>query len=155
MRLADLDRFSGIGWDVDGTLVGHPANRLFFSFIRLRRSVRHVIVSFRSHGAEATIFRDIEREGGPGPEFFEGVHTVDDALWEAQERARLLRLAGALTGPPTEEEIAYREFKARTCFDLGIPCLIDDDISNCKPGCDAYGIMLIHPDAFLRQRKRF
>jgi hypothetical protein len=56
----------------------------------------------------------------------------------------MMRKTGQLTGPLTEAETYYIEWKGATCAAHGLKILVDDDIDNTQPGCVKYGIALLN-----------
>jgi 8-oxo-dGTP pyrophosphatase MutT (NUDIX family) len=136
-----------IGWDFDGTLIGHPASPMLHGFIRATPERRHVIVTFRTHELRAALPRDLAAiPGAPPISAFAAVESIPDALWLAFEEDRQRREAGALHGPLTAAERAYVEWKGATCRRLGLTVLVDDDAEHVGPGCEAHGVALVRPD---------
>ena len=148
--LQHLDGASRIAWDFDLTLVGHKAGRVMHDFIRATPHVEHLIVTFRSHGNQALIWHDLAKETDTiGPSHFTGTFNIDDALADATSRLRRQREKLLFAGPETPAERAYRHWKGLVCARNGASILVDDRIEDVEPGCSAFGIVLIHPDAFL------
>lgn len=146
----DLLPEQAIGWDFDGTLIDHPAARLMHRFIRATPERRHVIITFRTGGMLRDLGRDLRRyRSAPPMSAFESVHAIDHEAWEQFMMAEWQRKAGILKGPITEIEDTYVNWKGQQCRELGVPVLIDDNLPHTKPGCERYGIRLIHPDQFL------
>jgi len=145
-----LDRLSAypaIGWDFDGTLIDHPHSERIHRFIRGQPQIKHVILTFRTHGFERSIFADMRDLYPAAPErsCFARVTNIEDKAWEQFRKAELLRLNG-MRGPLTEWERYYIEWKGRMCHQLGLPVLVDDRRTQVIPGCQKYNIDYIHPD---------
>lgn len=139
--------YSAIGWDFDGTLIDNPRSPRMHQFILDHPEKRHVIVTFRSHGWQHSIFEEMQRKypDAPGPDCFDSVHNIDDNAWEKFNSAEQRRLLGLLTGRLTPWEEYYVEWKGMTCHHLGLPALVDDDPKNVVPGCEKYGIVYVNP----------
>ena len=122
-----LANFKRIGWDVDDTLIGsHHADEIA-DYIRANPlDQEHFIITFRSHGMQHRVFRDLEAYGLDRTHFV-SLTNCPDAVYEAQ-------------GEP------YREWKGSICAEFGIEVLVDDDTENVAPGCDKHGVAHIHPD---------
>ena len=145
-----------IAWDVDNTLIDHPASPLLHRFILATPHIRHVIVTFRN-----------ERQGGPwgalarysaapGPTAFNRVIYLPEvlreqyssaqsaqrnALWPAFDRLLHPRKAGW--------EGTYRAWKGMMCEREGITALVDDMTQMVAYGCQRHGVKLFHPSDFL------
>jgi hypothetical protein len=139
-----------IGWDFDGTLVDHPAAGLMHEFIKATPDRTHYIITFRTHGLITALPDDLATyPSAPPLDAFREVKSVPADRWVAFERSRLMRRSGVLKGPMTEDEIFYVEWKGKVCRDLGLAVLVDDNTEHTRPGCEKYGIDLIHPDLFI------
>lgn len=139
-----------IAWDVDLTLIGHPASPWMHDFIRRTPQIRHLVVSFRAHGAELSVWDDLE--GVPGAaarSCFAALHTIDHDLAARFQRLARHRRAGLYAGPPCPDEMRYLTWKGRICAEAGAGVLIDDMTEHVRLGCEAHGVALLHPDAFL------
>src|SRR4051794_36714659 len=79
--IARLATHLDIGWDFDGTLVGHSAAPFLHRFIREHRAIRHVIVTFRTRLPDAQVWSELAlHRTAPDRSFFKGVlHIPDDA----------------------------------------------------------------------------
>lgn len=139
--------YPAIAWDFDGTLIDHPASLRMHQFILDHPEKRHVIVTFRTHGWQNTIFEELHRKypDAPGRDSFDGVHNISDRAWEKFSVADERRTHGFLDGPLTLWEAYYVQWKGRTCHRLGLPVLVDDDTKNVVPGCDKFGIIYVNP----------
>ncbi len=147
--LATLALHMDIAWDFDGTLVGHPASPLLHQFIREHRGIRHVIVTFRSHGTESLVWSELARHrSAPDRACFDGVLNVPDAMWE-QVRDRRQRLGLARRLLPSLSERQYKTWKGRACREHAITALVDDMTATVAAGCRRYGVALFHPNDFL------
>lgn len=145
-----IDGFEGIGWDLDGTLIDHPASSVLHALISKFPQKRHVLITFRTHGLRLRIERDLGAyPTAPNLAMFEAVHSISDRRWEAFEIARMQRKAGMLSGPLTPDEEYYVEWKGHMCQKLSLPVLVDDNTTHTKPGCERHGIVLLHPDQFM------
>jgi hypothetical protein len=144
-----LKAHDAIGWDFDGTLIGHPASDLLHAFILAYPKKRHVIVTFRTHGMEKHVWRDLGRYPfAPPARAFAGVLNISNAAWEDHEDALMRRGAGLLEGAATVEEALYREWKGMTCAQHGLTVLVDDMPELVEAGCRKHGVAYFHPDAF-------
>lgn len=147
---AKLHGYRAIAWDLDGTLIGHPASPRLHSFIRSRPELRHVIVTFRARKLEAMLWQDLANTGtAPAPSCFETVLAMADDLYEAFHRFRRLRRLGRHAGPPTPVEAAYVTWKGEACAAHGLTVLVDDMPDLVRPGCELHRVALLHPDDFL------
>jgi hypothetical protein len=143
-----LRGFDAIGWDFDGTLLNHPKSNLMHAFIRAHPAKRHVIVTFRTHGYQNQMFRELRRAypDAPGPDSFSDVKNISNKAWEEFERYASLRLVNLMDGPLRPWEEYYVEWKGMVCHQLRIPVLIDDLADHVLPGCEKYHIKYLHPD---------
>jgi len=147
---AVLRRHRAIGWDMDGTLIGHDAAPLLHDFIRSHPELRHVIVTFRSHGLETMLWRDLAAYAtAPAPACFEAVINMDDDIFASFQRWRRWRDAGRHAGPPAPVEERYLAWKGRLCAERGLTVLVDDMTEHVRPGCARHDVALLHPDDFL------
>jgi hypothetical protein len=139
-----------IAWDFDGTLVDHPASPLLHQFIRAHRGIRHVIITFRTHGMESLVWSELARHrAAPPRSCFDGVLNVPDEMWErVSDRRKRLGLVRHLV-PPFAAELQYRRWKGWACQKHAITALVDDMPAMVASGCRRYGIALFHPKDFL------
>lgn len=145
-----MRRHSAIGWDLDLTLIGHKASAAMHDFIRSTPDIRHVIITFRSHGLQDRVWSDLEAELGAAPRSsFAAVANIDDATVFGFRRVNQHRRTGRILGPLSPAEVLYRTWKGRACAELGATVLIDDMTEYVELGCKLHGIELLHPDAFL------
>lgn len=137
-----LARHGAIGWDFDQTLVRNPENaRHFWEFIKTTPEKRHVIVTFRSGGLEAEVWRDLAKETRLiGAENFTDVLNIGDQEWLDHNDALALRRAGVLTGVLTPAEVYYLGWKGQTCRQNGLTAMVDDDIPMVMNGCERHGV---------------
>lgn len=147
--LADLANYPAIGWDFDQTLIDNPNAPRFWGLIHRHEHIRHYIITFRSHGLEASVFRELAQyPGAPDPTAFTEVINIGNAYWTADRRARLTRdlrqLAGLSSLPLSTAELFYQRWKALVCQQHGIPVLVDDNVEHTLPGCEHYGVRLFH-----------
>jgi|ERR1051326_232568 hypothetical protein len=130
-----------VGIDFDGTLIEHPRSRLLQRFILANRDKEFHIVSFRSHGMEKNIERDLRistlmTQVPLGLQHFTGVHNVPDALYEGW----------AMFGDADQQKVKdYLCWKATKCRELGCTIIVDD-MSDVGPHCEEIGIRYLHPD---------
>jgi hypothetical protein len=152
MRINDLlDPHMILGWDVDGTILDHPAAPLMHRYIRDNPQKRHLIVTFRSHGWEDRIWDELAELHQAFPErnaFVEVVNLPND-LYMAYLCAR-----GNSDAPPSElishpDILAFHEWKGMICAQHGATVLVDDMTEHVIIGCDRHGVTHIHPDEFL------
>ncbi len=148
-----LHKHAAIGWDLDMTLVGHPASASLHAFIRATPHIRHVIVTFRSASARAKLRTDLaEFPLAPDIESFHAVEMIDDALAAGFARLHRNRAHGFFAGPTSAVETAYLSWKGRICAQWGATLLVDDMTEYVRLGCNAHGIQLLHPDIFSSPR---
>jgi hypothetical protein len=146
---AELRRHAVIGWDLDMTLLGHPAAAAMHDFIRATPDIRHLIVTFRANGTQERIWSDLAAQPhSAGPTSFAAVLTIDDALASGFQRLHRHRAAGLYAGPHSPTEIAYLSWKGQACASWGASVLIDDMTEHVSLGCTTHGIELRHPDVF-------
>ena len=143
MSFSILDEHDVIGWDFDGTLIEHRKARKMHDYILDHPEKTHIIVTFRSHGMEDRIWRDLWRENAraPGMTAFKDVINMPDKLYENGYIAQKA-VASKIVIPTSE----YLEWKGKICHQRGITVLVDDMPSMVIPGCDRYGVLHIHPD---------
>lgn len=144
-----LNQFDRIAWDFDGTLYDHQNSPLMHQFIIDNPQKTHVIITFRTHGTEHSIFREMLRAypDAPDESHFDDVFNISDRAWEGQETNRVDRMTGKLEGPPTPWELYYRHWKGLVCKLRNLQVMIDDRPYDVVPGCEKYGIAFVHPDS--------
>ena len=150
LRMSTLASHMDIAWDLDGTLLGHPASPLLHRFIAATPRIRHVIITFRNRRRDGYPWAELARyRDGPGCEAFEGVVFVEDAAIEEfarSHRASPWRLGGLLAPSVARR---CREWKGAVCSRHGLTALVDDKTAMVAAGCRRFGIELFHPDGFL------
>ncbi|MCW3476742.1 hypothetical protein [Limobrevibacterium gyesilva] len=150
MSFTELRRHRAIAWDFDDTLIGHRSSPLLHAFIRSHRHIRHVIVTFRSHGMQHGVWHDLAAyAAAPEPACFDAILNIPDETYEAFERIFRWREAGLYVGPMTEAERSYLGWKGAVCAQHGLTILIDDNTAHVRLGCDKHEIALFHPDQFV------
>lgn len=147
---AVLRQHRAIGWDLDGTLLGHSAAPRLHAFIRAHPGLRHVIVTFRSRGLATMLWHDLAAAPtAPPPSSFEAALSMDDDIFTSFHSLRRLRDLGRHAGPPTPVEACYLTWKGRLCAEHGLTVLVDDMTDLVRPGCERHQVTLLHPDDFL------
>ena len=143
-----LRQYDAIGWDFDGTLIDHPKSPLMHQHILTHPEQRHVIITFRAHGYERTLFQEMSLKypDGPSADHFAGVENISDLAWDGFMQVHRQRKLGRYTGPATPGEDYFVAWKAMTCDKLRLPILIDDKTELVLPGCLKHGITYLHPD---------
>jgi hypothetical protein len=152
--IARLGTHLDIGWDFDGTLVGHPASPILHEFIRSRRAVRHVIVTFRTGSEAARIWNDLARYGtAPDRWCFDQVLSIPNAaIGEyAANRQRPGFMRHLLSSSRAEQQC--RHWKGQVCSEHNLTALVDDMTGFVAAGCRRYDVALFHPSAFLAAGK--
>lgn len=138
-----------IGWDLDMTLVGHPASGALHAFIRDTPHIRHVIVTFRPTSTRDSVWVDLARlPSAPGAHCFVAAETIDDGVAAAFQRLRRWRAQGLYAGPASPAETLYLCWKGEVCARWGATVLVDDMTDHVSLGCAINGIQLLHPDTF-------
>src|SRR4051812_45906017 len=148
--IARLGTHFDIGWDFDGTLIGHPASPILHDFIRSRRNIRHVIVTFRAGYQAGRIWDDLALYGtAPGRSCFDQVLCIpNEAIAEyAASRERLGFMRHLLS--PSRAEQQCRQWKGQVCSEIGLTALVDDMTGFVAAGCRRYDVALFHPSAFV------
>lgn len=153
MRASDaftgLQCHTTIGWDLDLTLIGHPASDALQDFIRATPHIRHILVTFRPTSTRDTIWTDLARFAAlPLAQCFLAVETIDDDVSVTFQRLQRYRAQGLYSGPPSPVEALYLQWKGVVCARWGASVLVDDMTDHVRLGCVAHGIRLLHPDAF-------
>lgn len=144
--LARLAAHKAIGWDFDETLIDSPASGILNKFIIDHPEIRHVIVTFRTHGFQDRVFQDLRdfgqvyRERVASKKSFSDVLNVDDELFIQHYQIAELRHFGHFSGPLTPEEIAYRDWKGKICKKNGLTALVDDNVEHTREGCEKAGV---------------
>ena len=151
MDCTGIDRllaYDAIGWDFDGTLIEHAKSGLIHQFIRSQPGKRHIVLTFRSHGLQRQMFREMRMQypEAPGTDCFHDVINIADRAWTAFNEIAEQRLRKQYSGPLTKAELFYVEWKAMVCHRLRVPVLVDDRRDQVLPGCIKYGIAYVHPD---------
>ncbi|WP_043838033.1 hypothetical protein [Muricoccus aerilatus] len=139
-----------IGWDFDGTLMGHPNSPLMHDYIRRFPAKRHWIVTFRSHGLEEEVFsllRGAYYAGAPRRADFVAILSISGWAHYSWNRIMTKRRRG-WNGAETLTERYWDGWKGRACQKAGITVMIDDDASAVRGGCEVHGIVYIHPSSF-------
>jgi hypothetical protein len=123
-------------------LVNNQQNaRHFWEFIKATPMKRHVIVTFRTHGMEDVVWRDLAAETRlVGPENFAGVLNIADQDWMNYSDALALRRLGCLPDEPTPAEVHYLGWKGQTCRQNRLTAMVDDDIGLVMNGCEQHGV---------------
>ncbi len=148
-RFGALRTHAAIGWDLDLTLIGHPASASLHAFIRDTPHIRHAIITFRPTSMRDSVWADLARlPSAPPATSFVGVDTIDDTVAAAFQRLRRWRAQGLYAGPPCPAEALYLRWKGDVCARLGATVLVDDMTDHVRAGCEAHGIQLLHPDVF-------
>jgi hypothetical protein len=137
--LEHFDPHKKIGIDFDGTLVGHEHSAQLQQYICDHPEIEFHIVTFRSHGMQDKIDRDLwSSSKDTGIEItlkeFTGIHNISDGLYESHV---------ALKGDPN-----YWSWKARKCAEIGCTIMIDDMAEQLYEDFDRLGVLLVSPDDF-------
>jgi len=145
-----LQRHAVLAWDFDDTLVGHHASPAMHRYIAHTPQTRHLIITFRAQGLHTRLWNDLAAATRLiGQTHFERAIHLDDHLSDTVQRLRRLRARNLYAGPDSPAERAYRHWKGMICAQIGAGLLIDDRTDDVQPGCAAFGVELLHPDAFL------
>jgi len=148
--IARLATHFDIGWDFDGTLVGHPASSILHEFIRSRRAVRHVIITFRTGSAVARVWDDLAQYAtAPDRSCFAQVLSIPDAALSdyVASRERQSSMRHLLSSSPAEQ--LCRHWKGKVCSEHNLTALVDDMTAFVAAGCRRYDVALFHPNAFV------
>lgn len=138
-----------IGWDLDMTLIGHPASDALHRFIHETPHIRHVIVTFRPTSTRDSVWADLAQlPTAPAAQCFEAAETIDDTLAAVFQRLRRWRAKGLYAGPVSPAEKRYFHWKGEVCARWGATVLVDDMTDHVRLGCEVSGIQLLHPDVF-------
>ena len=158
MAVQRLASHMDIAWDVDGTLLDHPASPLLHRFILSTPHIRHVIVTFRSERQGSPWGRLGQYGAGLGPEAFTRTMFLPDELSAglADETARRGSLWAGIPRMLRRVQpgfgAAHRTWKARVCEQESITALVDDLTGIVASGCQRHGVELFHPADFLPAR---
>ncbi len=145
-----LRQHRAIAWDVDYTLYGHPASPNLHAFIVAHPDIRHVVVTFRSHGEEDEVWDELaEYPHAPAEACFDGVLNISDEAHVDYHDASGRRARLQHADPLSPAELHYLEWKGWTCAQNGLTLLVDDMTALVTRGCEKHGIELLHPDQFL------
>ena len=148
-----------IAWDMDGTLIDHPAAPLLHRFILDTPHIRHVIVTFRSarQGTPWALLGGYSSKLG-AEHFVRAIHMPDELCAGLSGEASARRSGrwhslGLLMRPwRRAADTAHRSWKGQTCQREGITALVDDLTSLVTEGCRRHGVELFHPADFLPNR---
>ena len=148
-----------IAWDMDGTLIDHPAAPVLHRFIQDTPHIRHVIVTFRSERHGTPWARLAGYSSGIGTECFARAIHMPDELCAGLSEDMTSRRNGLwpVLGPLMPRwrratDAAHRTWKGLTCQQEGITALVDDLTSLVADGCRRHGVELFHPTDFLPAR---
>ncbi len=148
-----------IAWDMDGTLIDHPAAPLLHRFILDTPHIRHVIVTFRSARQGTPWSRLAGYSHRLGAEHFVQAIHLPDELCAGLSSETSVRRSGAwpvlsqLIRPwRRTTDSAHRSWKGLICQQEGITALVDDLTSLVAEGCRRHGVELFHPADFLPSR---
>jgi hypothetical protein len=158
LNFATIDRLAthmDVGWDLDGTLVGHSLSPFLHRFIRDHRAIRHVIVTFRTRLMEAQVWSELAQfRTAPDRSFFKGVlHVPDDVISDVVLRRERLGFVRHLA-PFSAAEQRFRHWKGQACWEHGLTALVDDMTGMVGTGCRRYGVELFHPSDFIARKAR-
>lgn len=149
-----------IAWDVDGTLLDHPASPLLHRFIMQTPHIRHVIVTFRGERQDSFWSRLGRYSTALGPAAFHRVIYMPESLAagliedrRASKQTGWPRLGRLWRGRKQEIENPHLTWKGETCGREGITALVDDMTGLVAKGCQRHGVELFHPGAFLKVQK--
>lgn len=140
--------YDAIGWDFDGTLIDHPKSGIIHEFIRRHPGKRHLILTFRTHGFQRQMFREMRDRYPDAPDAgcFHDVLNIANRAWVEFNAIAEQRLLQRYCGPLTKAERFYIEWKGMVCHRLRVPVLVDDRREQVLPGCTKYHIGYMHPD---------
>jgi hypothetical protein len=148
-----------IAWDMDGTLIDHPAAPLLHRFILDTPHIRHVIVTFRSarQGTPWALLGGYSHKLG-AEHFVRAIHLPDELCAGLSDETSARRGGhwpglGQLIRPwRRAADTAHRSWKGMICQQEGITALVDDLTSLVAEGCRRHGVELFHPTDFLPAR---
>ena len=148
-----------IAWDMDGTLIDHPAAPLLHQFIKDTPQIRHVIVTFRSarQGTPWGLLGGYSSQLGVS-HFSHAIHLPDELCAGLSDDVAARRggrwpVLGPLTRPwRRATDNAHRTWKGLICQQEGITALVDDLTGLVAEGCRRHGVELFHPTDFLPVR---
>lgn len=145
-----------IAWDVDNTLIDHPASPLLHRFILATPHIRHVIVTFRNKGQGSPWHALARYANAPGPTAFNRVIYLPEVLREQYSQVQAARRSSVwpafdrlLHPRKSGWEGTYRAWKGMMCEREGITALVDDMTQLVAYGCQRHGVKLFHPSNFL------
>ncbi len=145
-----------IAWDVDNTLIDHPASPLLHRFILATPHIRHVIVTFRNEGQGGPWHALARYAAAPGPTAFNRVIYLPEVLREQYSQVQAARRSAVwpaferlLRPRKSGWEGTYRAWKGMMCEREGITALVDDMTQLVAYGCHRHGVKLFHPSDFL------
>jgi len=146
--LSQLLHHERIGIDFDGTLVDYgEASALLREFILAYHERKDFyIVTFRTGQYMIDQIWEILENEKPvlTHSHFCGVLHPEESVylnWARDQRARMRR---ELSGPPTEAELTWRDFKGKACDKVGITVMIDDMEEDVRAGCARRGIKFVN-----------
>lgn len=149
-----------IAWDVDNTLIDHPASPLLHRFILATPHIRHVIVTFRNERQGGPWHALARYAAAPGPTAFSRVIYLPEVLREQYSQAQAARRNSLwpafdrlLRPRKSGWESTYRAWKGMMCEREGITALVDDMTQMVAVGCQRHGVKLFHPSDFLTSKR--
>lgn len=148
-----------IGVDIDDTLIGdnyykHVLQKFIIDY-HLEKNF--YLITFRLGYWVDNAFADIAEDNDDiKPKMFKGIWSVPQDLSDGYRKYRFHLKNKHMWERYDDEELAhleelenlhkqYHEWKGQQAKKLGCTILIDDMIELVKPGCDKYGVKLIHP----------
>lgn len=148
-----------IAWDMDGTLINHPASPFLHRFILDTPHIRHVIVTFRSarQGTPWALLGGYSSKLG-AKHFVRTIHMPDELCaglsseTGARRSGRWPSLGPLMRPWRRTADTAHRSWKGLICHQEGITALVDDLTSLVSEGCRRHGVELFHPADFLPGR---
>jgi len=140
-----LKKYHRIGWDFDGTLVGHQKSFDIWNFIDENPyGQEHFIITHRSHGLEKRMFDQLVEEGSMlTPGHFTQIFNVTDTMHAEFERNKPNKL---FIMPEDLSNDPYVQWKGLICHQNNIQVMIDDDPDIVIHGCLKYDIDFINVD---------
>lgn len=145
MNFECLDKHDIIGWDIDGTLVGHVRARMMYKYILAHPEKKHYLVTFRSgfmnnNPWPEMVWDDLIRaDSGLFREHFVALVHMTTEEYDENCSGR----NGNIYAGPTD---FYKEWKGMHCNLHGITVLVDDNAEHVLSGCKKYGIAYVDPD---------
>lgn len=155
-----LNKHDILAWDLDETLINGKNSDFFQRYVLFHPEKEHNIVTYRTGKDLDLIFDDLGSHfKGYNSEIFSNIYSVPEQMdrdyYNLSIKARQLCDKEFVPDQTfyrkfkiDREEVkevcnAYKEWKPKTCSEIGASILIDDLYKHLKNACELYNVQLI------------